>query len=205
MKKLTASLIAAGLVTGMSAPVMAEGITGNVSIVSDYVWRGVTQSDKKMAVQGGLDYEKDAFSAGIWGSSLGTTTTGSEIDVYGSYNFGPVAVGAIYYYYPHQAASANSTEVNVGGDVGPVSLMASYNLDLKGTYAEAGYEMEVSKGVNLGLHIGYNMPNGGANKVDYSVGFSTTAGGVDLGASYAYGEADAGNEGKFFLSVGKSL
>ncbi len=196
MKKLTSTLIAAGVISGaaMSAPAMAEGPSANVGFVTDYVWRGDTQSDNKAAVQGGLDWEKDELSFGVWGSSLGTSFPGAELDVYGAYNFGPVAVGAIYYYYPE--AGGNFYEVNVGGDLGPVSLMASYNPDASTYYVEGGFSYELTKGVSLDLHVGQQQDA----TADYSVGIATSAGGLDLGATYANKD-----EGVFFVSVGKSM
>ena len=196
MKKLTSTLIAAGVIAGasMSAPAMAEGPSANVGFVSDYIWRGDTQSDNKAAVQGGLDWEKDKLSFGVWGSSLGSTYTGSEIDLYGSYNFGPVAVGAIYYYY--DLAGGSFYEVNVGGDLGPVSLMASYNPDASTYYVEGSYSYEMAKGVSLDLHAGQQQDA----TADYSVGISGSMGGLDLGATYANKD-----EGVFFVSVGKSM
>lgn len=197
MKKLTAILIAVGVVAGagVSIPAMAAGPSMNVGFVSDYVWRGDTQSDNKIAVQGGMDWEKNKLSFGVWGSSLGTTTPGAEVDFYGSYNLGAVSVGAIYYYYPTAAASTNFYEINVGGDAGPVALMVSYNPDGGAYYLEGGYSMEVSKGISLDLHVGYE-----GTTPDYSVGVSTSAGGVDLGVTYTNKSA-----GVAFVSVGKSM
>ena len=196
MKKLTSTLIAAGLISGtaMSAPAMAEGPSANVGFVSDYVWRGDTQSDNKAAIQGGLDWEMDKLSVGVWGSSLGTSFPGAELDLYGSYNFGPVTVGAIYYYYPE--AGGNFYEANVGGDLGPVSLMASYNPDASTYYVEAGFSYELTKGVSLDLHAGQQQ-NATA---DYSVGIATSVAGLDVGATYANKDS-----GVFFVSVGKSM
>jgi uncharacterized protein (TIGR02001 family) len=205
MKKLTSTLIAAGVISGaaMSAPAMAEGPSMNVSLTNDYIWRGVTQSGNKAAIQGGLDWEKDAFSWGVWGSSI---TAGSEVDLYGSYNFGPVAVGAIYYYYDQ--AGGSFYEINAGGDVGPVSLMASYSGDLETYYLEAGYSLEVSKGVSLDLHLGYGdsyTTASGGTALDYSAAVSGSTGGVDLALGYAKSDAASDNEGKVFVSVGKSM
>ena len=206
MKKLTSSLIAAGVIAGasMSAPVMAEGPSANVTYVSDYVWRGVTQTNSTATIQGGLDWEKDKLSFGTWASGL--NSGGTEFDLYGSYNFGPVSVGAIAYIIALDKNYSTSYEVNVGGDLGPVSLLASYDPDASSYYVEAGYSMEVSKGVSLDLHAGYDDDDGsGSSALDYSLGVSGSAGGLDLGLAYAYGEADTGNEGKIFVSVGKSM
>jgi len=198
MKTINKTLMAvavAGTLGMGSAAVMAEGPSANVAIVSDYVWRGDSQTSEKPAVQGGLDWTKDKASFGVWGSSL---TTGTELDFYGSYNFGPVTVGAIYYYYP-STTSSNFSEVNVGGDVGPVSLMLSYNTDSAATskyYVEAGYSFELAKGTSLDLHVGQAE----SLTADYSVGVATKAAGLDLGATYSNKD-----KGLFFVSVGKSI
>ena len=199
MKTVNKSLLAVAVagVLGMgSVSAMAEdGVSANVGFVSDYVWRGDSQSDKNPAVQGGFDYAKGDLSVGIWGSSLGKTYAGPEMDFYGSYSFGPVAVGAIYYYYPNIDGS-NFYEVNVGGDVGPVSLMYSYNPDGGADYIEAGYSFEMTKGVSLDLHAGKAKDV----DADYSVGVSGSYGGFDLGLTYANK-----TEGSTFISVSKSM
>ena len=57
------------LITLISLPSYAA-VSANVSFASDYIWRGMTQSDGP-AIQGGFDYEADGgFYAGIWGSNV---------------------------------------------------------------------------------------------------------------------------------------
>ena len=197
-KKLLAVAVAGVLGMSAAAPAaMADGVSANVGFVSDYVWRGVTQNNSNPAIQGGFDYASGDASVGIWGSSI---STGAEIDLYGAYSFGPVSVGAIYYYYPE--AGGSFYEVNVGGDVGPVSLKASYSPDVGGvatTYVEAGYSFEMTKGVSLDLHAGsYTDPS----LYDYSIGVSGSAGGFDLGVT-ATGLQDG--DSKAFVSVSKSI
>lgn len=204
-KKLMAVAVAGTLGLG-SASVLAEGPSANVSIVSDYVWRGVTQTANTPTVQGGFDWEKDKLSVGVWGSGL--DTGGAEFDLYGSYDLGPVSVGLIYYYFMAAGAGTGVYEINVGGDAGPVSLMASYDPDNSLYYVEAGYSYEMSKGTTLDLHVGYGdgyTTASGSAAMDYSVGVSTSAGGLDLSAAYASTDAAADPEGKFFVSVGKSI
>lgn len=197
MKKLTVILIAAGVIAGVGTPVMAAGPAVNVAFVSDYVWRGDTQSDNKIAIQGGMDWEKDKLSLGIWGSSLGTTTPGAEVDFYGSYNLGAVSVGAIYYYYPSAATGTDFYELNVGGDVGPVALMASYKINSPSVYyIEAGYSMKLGEKAELALHVGQAE---GAT-MDYSLGVSTSAAGLDFGLTYANKDVST-----TFVSVSKSM
>jgi len=209
-KKLLAVAVAGVLGMGSVSAMAADGVTANVGFTSDYAWRGVTQSANDPAVQGGFDYAKGAASVGIWGSSI-NWGPGAEMDFYGSYSFGPVNVGAIYYYYP--SAGGSFYEVNVGGDVGPVSLMASYTPDNAGsgvsaTYVEASYSLEMTKGVNLDLHVGngdiYQTASLG-NATDYSIGVSGAVSGFDMSLAYVKSDAAADDKGKTIFSVSKSM
>src|SRR5574341_1330912 len=113
MKKLTHALIMAGLVGGAfaaanasaaDAPASPHTFTGNVTIASEYIYRGIGQTNRKPALQGGFDYSHSSgFYAGIWGSNIswladGNQVAGSscatsgpcisssiELDVYGGY------------------------------------------------------------------------------------------------------------------------
>ena len=206
-KKLLAVAVAGVLGMGSVSVMADDGLSANVSIVSNYIWRGVVQANKKdlPAIQGGMDYTKGALSVGTWGSPLGTS--GTEIDLYGSYDFGPVTVGAIYYMYPASSGS-DFYEANVGGDVGPVSLMASYQLD--GTnpyYVEASYSLPMGK-ASLDFHLGYGSTyttTSGDNAYDASVGVSGKAAGLDLSALYSTTSANVTDQGQFVVSASKSF
>ena len=67
--KLTHGLAAAALsLTAMAA--QAE-VTGNAAVVSDYNWRGITQTSQDPALQAGIDYAHDSgFYLGAWGSNV---------------------------------------------------------------------------------------------------------------------------------------
>jgi uncharacterized protein (TIGR02001 family) len=84
-------------------------LTANVNLVSDYYFRGLTQTWGKPAIQGGFDFaHASGFYAGVWGSNVsGKQFAGGsmELDLYGGYNFKigedfTLGAGAIYYYYP---------------------------------------------------------------------------------------------------------
>lgn len=154
MKKLTLSLIAAGLCTSAAiAPVLAADaapasphtFTGNVGLVSDYLFRGISQTHGKPAIQGGFDYaHASGFYAGVWGSSISWVSDAQnvsvpvEIDVYGGYknSFGGgdwgYDVGVITYNYPGTKDvpanfSANANTVEVYGAVSWKWLTAKYS------------------------------------------------------------------------------
>ena len=124
IKKALPAAITAALLSGTSLvqaqeePIVTGDdlvweIAGNVALVSDYRFRGISQSYEDCAIQGGLDAScTPGFYVGIWGSSVDFDTNlfgfdGSlELDYYagwasqiGDSNWG-VDVGYIYYDYP---------------------------------------------------------------------------------------------------------
>jgi len=71
MKK-TALVLVAGLAAGV-LPTLAladDGLAYNIGAVSDYRYRGISQSKLRPALQGGADYTKGAFYAGTWLSTI---------------------------------------------------------------------------------------------------------------------------------------
>jgi uncharacterized protein (TIGR02001 family) len=97
----------------LSGAARAEAsVSGNVALTTDYVFRGISQTDDDMAIQGGFDYTDSELGGlpvyvGVWGSSLdfgSTVDSGIEVDVYAGVRpvFGPVTMdfGVIGYFYP---------------------------------------------------------------------------------------------------------
>ncbi len=90
--------------------------SANVALVSDYAYRGISQTDERPALQGGFDYKHaSGFYAGAWGSSIswlrdlekgtGESSGNSlELDLYGGFThaFGDFGVdaGLLQYVYP---------------------------------------------------------------------------------------------------------
>ncbi|KAA9015206.1 MULTISPECIES: TorF family putative porin [Sphingobium] len=122
-----------------SAPAFAQEepaspvtVSGSVGLVSDYRFRGVSQTDKGMAVQGGitLTHESGAY-AGTWASNLsGWGTFGGsnmELDLFAGYAI-PLTetttldVGLTWYMYPSGANKTDFAEpyVKLSSQVGPV-------------------------------------------------------------------------------------
>lgn len=64
--------------------------TANIAVVSDYYFRGISQSWHKPTAQGGMDItHSSGFYAGVWGSGVTPNTypdANTEIDVYAGYN-----------------------------------------------------------------------------------------------------------------------
>jgi uncharacterized protein (TIGR02001 family) len=135
-------------------------LTGNVTLVSDYRFRGISQTYKGPALQGGFDYSHSSgFYLGNWNSNVAsqvyTGGSGIEIDVYGGYkksikDFG-FDIGYLYYYYPNaefQSAGFgsekfNNQEVYVAGSWKWISLKYSWAISdyfgLGPTQVNGGY------------------------------------------------------------------
>lgn len=110
-------------------------VSGSVALVSDYRFRGVSQSDKGFAIQGGVTVTHETgLYAGFWASNLaGWGTFGGpnlELDLYGGYKLpvgdGTLDVGLTWYMYPGGADITDFAEpyVKLSGTLGPVSLLA---------------------------------------------------------------------------------
>lgn len=76
-----------------AAPASPHTFTGNVSLASEYLYRGIAQTNGKMALQGGFDYaHASGVYAGVWGSNISWLSDAGpgisaplELDVYGGY------------------------------------------------------------------------------------------------------------------------
>jgi uncharacterized protein (TIGR02001 family) len=122
-------------------------LTANVGVVSDYVFRGISQTQHQAALQGGVDYAHvSGLYVGVWGSTLEWADRKDlqiqkgnhvELDLYGGYkntigDFG-YDVGAIRYFYPGDFQSgagvtANTTEAYIAGSWKFISLKYNHVL-----------------------------------------------------------------------------
>ena len=149
MKKLVHALVLTGLVAAPTLALAAEPasphtLSGNITLTSDYVFRGVSQTQNEPAIQGGFDYaHASGFYAGTWASNVAWVNEGNykddsslEIDLYGGYKgaLGDVGydVGVITYFYPgDQVAGSNdpdTTEVYLGASWKFLSAKFSYTV-----------------------------------------------------------------------------
>jgi uncharacterized protein (TIGR02001 family) len=144
-KTAIAGLVAAALGSGLAPAQAAEPasdhtITGNVGLFSQYVFRGMKQTNGDPALQGGFDYSHSSgFYAGTWGSNIswlkenvsgpggqvGTYGGGGslELDFYGGYKWGfapdwTLDIGTLYYYYPGDINTAFATTATPSGLIG---------------------------------------------------------------------------------------
>ena len=189
MLKSMRGLIAATLIAGaaIATPAFADEtdppseltLSGSVSGVTDYRWRGLSYSGGGLAVQGSMQVNHSSgFYLGAWGSSLeqdGLDIYGSsEVDVYGGWTgnltSGLVAdVGVTWYTYPNgtnPVLSGNYLEpyASLSTTVGPATAKVGINYapkqdglggnDNTYVYGELGAGIP-STPVSLNAHIGY--------------------------------------------------
>ncbi|MEW5770864.1 MAG: TorF family putative porin [Pseudomonadota bacterium] len=145
MKKLSWMLVLAGV---MSVPAIAadspHSIAYNVGATTDYIFRGISQSQGDPAISGGIDYSHaSGFYAGAWASTQKWVETGPyktdsdfELDLYGGYKgtVGDIGydVGVIRYSYDGDRGAAvtlptpDTTEVYIGASWKFLSAKYSY-------------------------------------------------------------------------------
>ena len=203
-------MIALGIAAASFSTLTATDFSANVAITSDYVWRGVSQTDSNPAIQGGFDLEHESgFSLGTWGSNVAGSAN-AEFDIYGAYamdlegiNF---SVGFIVYTYSDDS-SLDFEEGNIGASYGPFSAMISHDFDNDNTYIEAAYDYEITDSILLSAHMGeYSFDNDG-DYTDWSISASTEYNG--FGFSLAYIDTDISNfdaaDSRIAFSISKSL
>jgi uncharacterized protein (TIGR02001 family) len=154
MKTAFACALAAAVLTATGASAQ-EGpeVAWNVGIVSDYVFRGFSQTADDPAVQGGVDATAGSFYGGVWASQVDFGDgTDAEVDLYGGYRTEmagfDVDFGAVAYLYISAPALASYDYVELKAAasraVGPVTAGAAiywtpnfYGVDDEATYVEA--------------------------------------------------------------------
>jgi uncharacterized protein (TIGR02001 family) len=213
---LAAALLASGAVTAQTkAPEPDYTLSFNVGAVTDYRYRGISQSRRKPALQGGADFaHKSGLYVGTWASTIkwikdAGGDSNVEVDVYGGYktSFGDFGfdVGALRYLYPDSslgfAPHPNTTELYVAGTYGPATLKYSHavtNLfgfaDSKGSgYLDLSATFDTGFwGLTVTPHVGHQKVknNSFASYTDWSLALGKDFGN-GLSASLAYVDTDA--------------
>ena len=136
----------------------ASPITANVTVTNNYIYRGISQSNYKPAIQGGFDYAHESgFYIGNWNSSISwvsdagaATSAPIEMDFYGGFKKDLIAegfasdIGILQYYYPTSgivsgATNPNTTELYVAQNAtfGPVTGFLKFSYALSNTFGFA--------------------------------------------------------------------
>lgn len=179
------------------------GVSANVSFTSDYIWRGMTQTDGP-ALQGGFDFESESgFYAGIWGSNVNFNNgNGQELDYYAGYGFSlgelGVDVGYIVFDYPDSSPDLKFEEIYLGFSLGDFGLTYASGQDEAPDYLEFSYSVG-------DFSVAYGEYDDYGDNTTISYGF--TCGSFDCGIT-AYDFSDSGygaDEDGIFFSISASL
>ncbi|NOT16760.1 MAG: hypothetical protein HOP20_01675 [Sulfuriferula sp.] len=168
-----AAVTASAFAADAPAPAPDYTLTANVGAVSDYYFRGQTQTWHKPALQGGIDFvHSSGWYAGLWGSSVSGNQypngSGLELDYYGGYNgtvgdFGYTAglYGYEYtgaHYNNPQGTKFNTLEFNIGGSWKWASVKYSQALtDYFGANIDTGFTGKSSGSSYLEANIAYPL------------------------------------------------
>ena len=169
------------LVVGLlSLPAFAN-VSANVSFSSDYIWRGMTQTDGP-AMSGGFDFESEnGFYAGIWGSNVNFNDgAGSELDYYFGYGFevGNVGIdlGYVAFDYPQNNTGLDFEEIVIGLSVGDLGLTFALGQDSAPNYTEISYTFG-----DVGLSYGEYDDYGN----NFGISYDFECGTYDCGIGYS--------------------
>ena len=227
---LAMALTAAGTAMAQTAPAAPEStLSFNVGGVSEYRYRGITQSRFDPALQGGADYaDKSGAYIGIWGSSIkwikdAGGDSNAEVDIYGGYKFtvGDIGydVGFLRYEYSGNKLnpSANTNELYGAVTIGPTTVKYSQSTgnlfgfaNSKGSsYLDMTATFDLGDGYTFAPHLGYQKVKGTDNAkysyTDYALTLAKDLGnGLTASAAIIGTDADKGSYVYGTKQLGKS-
>ena len=180
MYTLRPALLGCGLIfCGVLNAQAQEGTHYNAAITSNYVFRGISQSDNHPALQGGVDYQHPGgLYVGAWATTqdIPNTRTKVRADGYGGFTYQSTNglgfdVGARAYtnafVFPGQKRDF-FWETYGGLKFGPLAFNLAHDFDHKDTYAEGGVNYDLGSGVILDLHVGHYFIKSASLGGDYT-------------------------------------
>jgi len=216
---LAATAQASDMPAAAAAPAASDfTLSANLTLASQYRYRGLMQTNNKPAIQGGFDLaHASGFYLGNWNSSISwlgdsnpDVSAPVEMDFYGGYKGNlaegvPVDLGILQYYYPGDFPSGytspDTTELYAGIGYGPVMFKYSIALTNLFGFADSKYSQyfDVAANVDTGVwgltlnaHVGRqlvkNVDNG--SYTDWKLGLTKDFG-QGLSVSLAYLDTNA--------------
>ena len=172
----------------------ASPFTANVGLVSDYIWRGITQTSHNPAIQGGIDYaHSGGFYAGVWGSNVSWIADSQAIAVVGGVQQGNTTM-ELDTYLGFKSTFAEDFTYDVGfirynylGSYTPAAnaLIAGTNLakaDTDEIYGALGYKWITAK-YSYGLGDFLTVPGAkGTNYLDLTATYPIADSGFTVAA-----------------------
>lgn len=210
MKIIIKRIITVGiiLVATFTSTTSIADLSINVSLASNYVSNGISQTDDKPAIQGGLVFE---YTNGLYlGTWVSTVNNGLEVDVYAGYLAAvknvEYDIGFLTYNYTNSAFSNNSKEIYVGIIYENVSLYYSTDHNaLSGyKYVDISANFNINDSAKLKIHYGLiEYDTSSENYYDYSLSINKSLKSCEV--SFTHTAAEFSDDDKFFVSVSKSF
>jgi uncharacterized protein (TIGR02001 family) len=205
-KNLKAAILAA-LMLAPTVSFAQEAEESNLSahfgIVSDYVFRGVSQSNREVALQAGFDYAfgDSGLYAGVWGSTVdfaaGSDGPNVEIDTYIGYgvdlgekfNLDVMLTRYNYFGDENGYGSINYNELITKFSMKDVAtLTVGYTNDYSGlgeevTYVNLGHAWDLGNDYTLNAGFGRSFADAGDYN-DWNVGVAKSFGAIEVSLNY---------------------
>lgn len=198
-----------------ASPAQANSVavSFNAGAATDYVFRGVSQTDENPLIFAGADISADGFYAGLWTGNVDYADgTDAEVDLYGGWGYEADGwsfnLGGIYYFYPGQPKGADYDyfEAKLAGSarLGPVTLGAAlyYSPDFFGaedeaTYAEVNAAYSFAEAWTASGAAGHQSVSSNADYSTWNLGLSWAATDV-VTFDLRYHDTDAHNLGVLY-------
>jgi len=195
MKKLIKSSLSVALATLMSISMFAQAgeavaddhssaVSYNIGYMSEYWYRGYYMSESSVSF--GADAEMGNFYVGTWWADV---DKGVEYDIYGGYNFSlmgiPMYAGFTGYYYSDNFDS-DYQEINIGADMGFMSIDAAVDGEYQLDAGDQGYQhYTITVPLSfVGLPIDYQYQTWTGEAItghNHELHYVMTVSGVDVG------------------------
>ncbi|MBI1423739.1 MAG: hypothetical protein GC149_09770 [Gammaproteobacteria bacterium] len=216
---LQSAVIGVGIL-GLAATAQAD-LTANAGVTTNYVFRGVTQTDDNPAIQGGIDYtHPSGFYAGAWGSNVKFPNAGGsalEYDLYAGFNFEvaqdvKLDVGYITYNYTDSTVNDNfsNDEVFIGAKYQNFAAYY-YNGNAKLSaydhqYFDLRYTLALPQDIKASLHYGHLDNNNAPDADDIGIRFSKDIASFNTSIAFTRVDPNSGDsQNELFLTVTKEF
>jgi len=169
--RLRGFLVLALLVT---LPAYAAGVSGQVSLLSNYMWRGLSESSGNPTLQASVLAQGPV---GVYARAFASTLDYNGADVRADFSGGirdttpsglGFNVGATAYRFDVNTMDFEETYVRLR--FGPLSGGVYHDWQHGNTYLEAGYQVGLGSGIHLVLHGGHTSGRTVASYDDYGIG-----------------------------------
>lgn len=209
MKKIKSILLSSAVALSVSSNVQATeiGLNAALTATSNYMLRGMTQSNDKSAIFADLTLSYDGFFAGVWASNVEFegADADTEVDLYVGYGtaLGPIEATVSYtrFFYPNSddLVTLDEAALELVYPIDKLSIGGKY---IWGVYTENdGEKYDYYEGFSsydfdiLILHgsAGSFEDIGDNFEIGISKNFELSTGSLSLDLSYSEFDADSGS------------